>query len=211
LKALEMSDSNDSENTPGSKTRSKLPQLWKKGQSGNPGGRPRLEGEIRRLAQSHGKRAIRRLAQLLKSENERVAVTAAQILLDRGFGKAPQAITGPDGGPLMPAMLVGISAEPISDAIHAGMAYEQLMRNPSMDLASISFEPAALPAPQEAAVAAITVEPSQGIKRAAIASHVEAAESFAQPGPIGGELRPRESSDDGVPRGADDEDGEVHR
>src|SRR5258708_4202300 len=172
-----MRDLPDSENTTGSKPRSKPPQLWKKGQSGNPGGRPRLEGEIRRLAQSHGKRAIRRLAQLLKSENERVAVTAAQILLDRGFGKAPQALTGPDGGPLIPTgLLLGITSEPISDAIHAGMVYEQLMRNPHMDLASIAFAPAALAAPHAAAEDAITVEPSPAITRAAIASHVEAGE-----------------------------------
>jgi hypothetical protein len=120
-----------------------VPGRFVKGISGNPSGRPKLAGEEREvmeLARKYGKRAVRRLAQLMRSKNERVAVAAAQALLDRGFGKPAQAVTGANGSPLFPAVM--LSAEPISDAIHAGMVYEQLMRNPSMDLASITFEPA---------------------------------------------------------------------
>jgi hypothetical protein len=63
-----------------------------KGQSGNPGGRPKLEGEIRKLAQKHGPAAIKRLVDLMDSSNERVAVAAAQAVLDRAYGKPPQGI-----------------------------------------------------------------------------------------------------------------------
>ena len=63
-----------------------------KGRSGNPGGRPKVEGEIRELAQKHGPDALKRLVELMKSENERVAVAAAQVILDRAYGKPQQAL-----------------------------------------------------------------------------------------------------------------------
>jgi hypothetical protein len=78
------------------------PTQFRRGVSGNPGGRPKLEADIRRLAQAHGPAAIRRLVQLLGSDNERVAVTAAIVLLDRAYGKPSQPLTGADGGPLIP-------------------------------------------------------------------------------------------------------------
>jgi hypothetical protein len=182
-----MSDPNTPANRPAT-----IPGRFVKGISGNPSGRPKLVGEEREvmeLARKYGKRAVRRLAQLMRSKNERVAVAAAQAILDRGFGKPAQAVTGANGSPLFPAVV--LSAEPISDAIRAGQIYEQIMREPLMDLASIAFAPAALPASQEAAVDAITVEPSRSIERAVIASHVEAR-------PIGGELLPHGTPDDEV-------------
>src|SRR5579872_6658731 len=57
------------------------------GVSGNPGGRPKGYGEICRLARAHGARAIARLAELVESDDGRVAATACVVLLDRGFGK----------------------------------------------------------------------------------------------------------------------------
>jgi hypothetical protein len=60
---------------------------WKRGQSGNPGGRPKVSAEIRDLARNHGAQAIERLVALMDSNNESVAVRAAEALealLDRG-------------------------------------------------------------------------------------------------------------------------------
>jgi len=65
---------------------------FQKGRSGNPGGRPKAEGEVRELAQKHGPDAIKRLAQLMNSRNERVAVAACGVILDRAYGRAPQAV-----------------------------------------------------------------------------------------------------------------------
>lgn len=65
---------------------------FRPGESGNPGGRPRAEIEVRELARQHGPAIIRRLLRLSRSKNERVAVAACQVLLDRGYGRAPQSL-----------------------------------------------------------------------------------------------------------------------
>jgi hypothetical protein len=69
-----------------------------KGKSGNPGGRPRENSEIKELARKHGPAAIKRLVELMKGSDPRVAVAAAQALLDRGYGKPAQAIVGGETG-----------------------------------------------------------------------------------------------------------------
>jgi hypothetical protein len=71
-----------------------------KGKSGNPGGRPKENEELRLLAQQYTERSIARLAYWMESENPKASVAAANALLDRAWGKPAQAITGKDGGPL---------------------------------------------------------------------------------------------------------------
>lgn len=68
-----------------------------KGQSGNPHGRPKAEGKVRAYAQRKGMAAIKKLFKLMNDDNPRVAVVAAQAVLDRAFGKSPQAFELPDG------------------------------------------------------------------------------------------------------------------
>jgi hypothetical protein len=65
---------------------------FQKGQSGNPGGRPKEDNEVKRLARQQSKAAIRRLTFWMKSDNPKASVSAAQALLDRGYGKPAQAI-----------------------------------------------------------------------------------------------------------------------
>jgi len=61
---------------------------FEKGRSGNPGGRPREHGEIRELARKHTDLALRTLVEIAeRGENESARVTAANALLDRGWGK----------------------------------------------------------------------------------------------------------------------------
>jgi hypothetical protein len=63
------------------------------GCSGNPGGRPKDEEKVAGLARSYTVEAIETLVDLMRhSEDDRVRGTAAQALLDRGWGKARVAV-----------------------------------------------------------------------------------------------------------------------
>ena len=58
-------------------------------QSGNPGGRPKDEHRVSELARSSTAEAIETLIDLVRhGKDERMRGTAAQALLDRGWGKA---------------------------------------------------------------------------------------------------------------------------
>src|SRR5665213_861321 len=67
---------------------------FKKGQSGNPGGRPAVIAEIQQLARKHTEEAISTLAAIMRdtSLSPAARVSASTALLDRGYGKAPQFI-----------------------------------------------------------------------------------------------------------------------
>ena len=70
-----------------------------KGFPGNPGGRPRDEQKVAELARSYTKEAIDTLVDLLSSRNdERVRGTAAQALLDRGWGKPKVEVVSDEAG-----------------------------------------------------------------------------------------------------------------
>ena len=61
---------------------------FSKGFSGNPGGRPRDEQKVAELARSYTREAIETLFELMRRGNDEcVRGTAAQALLDRGWGK----------------------------------------------------------------------------------------------------------------------------
>ena len=69
------------------------------GQSGNPGGRPKDEPRVAELARSYTLEAIDTLVELMRNgKDERMRGTAAQALLDRGWGKAKvEVVTGAEG------------------------------------------------------------------------------------------------------------------
>jgi hypothetical protein len=76
---------------------------FRKGQSGNPGGRPKVLGEVQELARQHAPTVIAELARLaLKAKNEAARISAIRELLDRGYGKPRQAmeVSVPAGDPL---------------------------------------------------------------------------------------------------------------
>src|SRR4051812_2305772 len=64
-----------------------LGRPFPKGVSGNPGGRPRSLAEVEELARKRAPKAVRRLTQLMDSDDDRVALAACVALLDRGYGK----------------------------------------------------------------------------------------------------------------------------
>ncbi|QOZ25902.1 DUF5681 domain-containing protein [Bradyrhizobium sp. CCBAU 51753] len=58
------------------------------GQSGNPGGRPKVVAEVQNLARQHAPAVVAELARLaLKAKSETARIAAIRELLDRGYGK----------------------------------------------------------------------------------------------------------------------------
>ena len=77
----------------GSKTAAKRKPRGKpfqKGQSGNPAGRRAEIGPIKELARVHAPEAIDVLAMALRDDSARVRVAAAEVILDRAYGKPSQ-------------------------------------------------------------------------------------------------------------------------
>lgn len=68
---------------------------WKPGKSANPGGRSKLEKDVRDLAREHSTAAIERLAWLMENaQSERTQAAACEAILDRAWGRPAQAIIG---------------------------------------------------------------------------------------------------------------------
>lgn len=65
---------------------------FKKGQSGNPLGKPKENPEIKELARQHSTEAFNKIIQLMKSDDDKIAFAASREVLDRGYGKAPQSM-----------------------------------------------------------------------------------------------------------------------
>jgi hypothetical protein len=65
---------------------------WIKGQSGNPGGRPRVMRNVQELARQRTSEAVRTLGELMRSDATPpgVRVRAAELLLDRAWGRPLQ-------------------------------------------------------------------------------------------------------------------------
>jgi len=65
---------------------------FQKGQSGNPGGRSKLPAEMREAFKAKAPQALEVLTRCLQSDDDRIAMMAAQAILDRGYGRPVQSI-----------------------------------------------------------------------------------------------------------------------
>jgi hypothetical protein len=110
-----------------------------KGVSGNPGGPWKVAAtlEIREAARTYGPESIERLAFWMRSADPQSSIMAAKILLERGYGKAIQPLTGtPNGAPLVS---LTIGAAPVASAEEAARVYAELCRDPSLDVSGLKF------------------------------------------------------------------------
>lgn len=69
------------------------------GQSGNPGGRPKLDPRLRDMARAKTEEAFAVILDCLADPDKKIALRAAEVLLDRGYGRPTQPISGDEDGP----------------------------------------------------------------------------------------------------------------
>lgn len=74
---------------------------FKKGQSGNPKGRPPVPAEVKEIAKAASPKAMARAVELLDHPDARVVMSAIKEIIDRAYGTPRQSVevSGPDGGP----------------------------------------------------------------------------------------------------------------
>lgn len=60
---------------------------FQKGVSGNPGGRPKAEKDVKALALKNSKAAMEKIIALIEDKDSRIALMAAKEVLDRAYGK----------------------------------------------------------------------------------------------------------------------------
>ncbi len=86
---------------------------WQSGQSGNPSGRPKIIAEVRALARAHTETAIEALVEIVGNAKAPPAarVSAANALLDRGYGRPESRIDATIESPTQQFDLTKLSDE----------------------------------------------------------------------------------------------------
>lgn len=86
---------------------------FKPGQSGNPAGGPKKPPELVARCKGMTGEVLDRLAEIIKSGDDRDAIPAGKLILAYGWGNPTQPISGEDGGPLM---FANVDLSKLSDA-----------------------------------------------------------------------------------------------
>ena len=96
---------------------------FRKGESGNPNGRPKIPAEIREMARAASPEALQALIDVTQDSKAPHAarVTAADKILDRTWGKPAQPIDGDGQGG---ACSLSIASSASSSALPTGASHE---------------------------------------------------------------------------------------
>ena len=73
-------------------SRSDKPWQWKPGTSGNPGGRPKEDPEMKAILKAACPRAAAKLVELLDCVNPKIVLSAANSILDRIYGRPKESV-----------------------------------------------------------------------------------------------------------------------
>jgi hypothetical protein len=114
---------------------------WRKGYCPNPGGRPKAVVDVQALAREHTAAAIQTLVEALR--DPKLKVQAAQVLLDRAWGKPPQAVH--TEGQTSIRFLHLVAAQAMSRELHAELGVTPASAEPPLTIDEL----AALPLPLE--------------------------------------------------------------
>jgi hypothetical protein len=82
---------------------------WQPGQSGNPGGRPKVPEDLKKSCRRLSMRGMKVLEEIITSksattkDSDRIA--AVRLVMEYGFGKPTQPIEGKDGAPIQVTIL----------------------------------------------------------------------------------------------------------
>lgn len=94
--------------------------LWKPGQSGNPGGRPRTPHDLPALCREHTAEAVLKLVEIMRADDHGRALSAVQQLLDRGWGRPVTPIVDETEGSSL-SLLHLIAAKRVAETLQAVM------------------------------------------------------------------------------------------
>lgn len=106
---------------------------WQKGVSGNPGGRSKTTKQLAKLAREYTDEALATVVSIMRDEGNKPIdrLRAADIILDRGYGKAKQKIELEDAA-LAGPVLADVVAELVSDPGALSRAHAAIGARPRM-------------------------------------------------------------------------------
>ena len=124
---------------------------FKKGESGNAGGRPKVIAELRELARAHAPDAIKELARLaIKAKSEAARVAAIRELLDRGYGKTAQMLAAENEDDLSNKTADELRKEVLADFAALFPDYRLVPVEPPKSLAGLKVRRLSSIAPHDA-------------------------------------------------------------
>ena len=101
--------SKKTQNTNSNKTAPAHLSPWKPGQSGNPGGRPKMPPELKEKLREASAEAFDVMIEIARNKSAKPAdrIRASEILVERYYGKSPQPICGDEEGSAIIVKLAG--------------------------------------------------------------------------------------------------------